>query len=940
MSRRERCSQIARLLFRFFAVIAIIFFVSFALAVSYIIVKPREAGFVANYLMQHLNEVDEDISVNIDKVILSWNKEKFNIDLKIYDFDVEILEKEVLEIPELVININHSFFIGRAKLFIVDLYDLDLEIGESLFADDFVTSEDVKKDYDFLAYLQLFEKIYISNSKFRLGGDEEEFNIDKIAFAVLRKNGLDSLSLLGNVQYEIYDFPVDVECNIDSNQINDCKFILNNINSTYSQIVNLSQYITADFNFDLQCFARFKDGNFSSSSCEFINLDPGSIKISPENPAIDFERIFVRFDFNKDLSEFNIESLEFNNLSSNLIFSGKFAKGEEIEFAGNIKAKDFSVIDAEKYWPVSLRPSLRKWLLKSLEAGNITDSEVDFKVKYLQDAQKFAVEKLDIDVDFIDTRLAFSDKFLPLRNASGHIKFVNQRMDINFKNVELAGMKAQNLTASLANVGDEKGILNISSDISGKSENLLRFVAEKNLKKDHYNFWQKFLRGSEHHSKIELALRLNKKISQQDIKLDMYQKFSHLNNSLLKDDSQVLSVVSKKFGDSKFHIKPMLQDAKVVVERFNYQKKKGQDVKASFSIISNHKIMAINEIELKSHDLLVEGDMELANGRFRKLSFPKFQFGRNNFLVMLANDAMKTVKVSGSEIDLSNILKWGASGGKNKLNYIADIKLDRAHMPSGEKVSDVQGIVNCKSDCEFMLFSAKLSQDSEVNVKLQTDEKGRNILLETNDAGKLLNVLDSSDRIIGGKLKIEALQKKGEADYLADFELKSFSVARVKLFNELSKIKAFSWVEEELIKNGKVYFETGRGKMRMMERNVELTNFAASGNLVGITSKGNIDLNAHNLDLEGVLVPAYKINSLLGLKNIPFVGKILTGGEGEGLFSVSYKMQGDYTKNVDIKFNPLSATTPSFLRKIFDVIDFVLPGKKEKKGDSKKTQKK
>jgi hypothetical protein len=435
-------------------------------------------------------------------------------------------------------------------------------------------------------------------------------------------------------------------------------------------------------------------------------------------------------------------------------------------------------------------------------------------------------------------------------------------------------------------------------------------------------------------------LKLNKKISQQDLRLDMYHKLARLNNSFLRDDSQVLLAVSKKFGDNKFHIKPMLQDAKVVVEKFNYQKKKGQDVNASFAIVSNPKMIAINEIKLKSKDLLIEGSMELSNGRFRKLSFPKLQFGRNNLLLMLANDAMKTVKISGTEVDLSNILKWRSSEGKNKLNFIADIKLDHAHMPSGEKVSDVQGIVNCQSNCGFMLFSAKLSQDSEVNVKLQTDEQGSNILLETNDAGKLLNVLDSSDRIIGGKLKIEALRKKGEADYSADLELKSFFVARVKLFNELSKLKAFSWVEEELIKNGKVYFETGRGKIAMMERNLEVTKFAASGSLVGITSKGNIDLNAHTLDLEGVLVPAYKINSLLGLKNIPFVGKVLTGGEGEGLFSVLYQMQGDYQKDVKIKFNPLSATTPSFLRKIFDVIDFVLPGKKAEKDHTKKIQKK
>ncbi|MDP1670724.1 MAG: hypothetical protein Q8L63_01430, partial [Alphaproteobacteria bacterium] len=57
---------------------------------------------------------------------------------------------------------------------------------------------------------------------------------------------------------------------------------------------------------------------------------------------------------------------------------------------------------------------------------------------------------------------------------------------------------------------------------------------------------------------------------------------------------------------------------------------------------------------------------------------------------------------------------------------------------------------------------------------------------------------------------------------------------------------------------------------------------------------------------------------------VPVLGKILLGGENEGIFAINYSASGS-SDNPDIFVNPLSALTPGFLRKIFELGDATAP---------------
>ena len=86
--------------------------------------------------------------------------------------------------------------------------------------------------------------------------------------------------------------------------------------------------------------------------------------------------------------------------------------------------------------------------------------------------------------------------------------------------------------------------------------------------------------------------------------------------------------------------------------------------------------------------------------------------------------------------------------------------------------------------------------------------------------------------------------------------------------------------------------------------------FSLGGNIKGIT-----EIDKQEISLEGIIVPAYAINSFLN--KIPLIGQVITGIEGDGLIGVNFQVTGTY-EEPNYNVNPLSILTPGILRSIFD----------------------
>jgi uncharacterized protein YhdP len=111
-----------------------------------------------------------------------------------------------------------------------------------------------------------------------------------------------------------------------------------------------------------------------------------------------------------------------------------------------------------------------------------------------------------------------------------------------------------------------------------------------------------------------------------------------------------------------------------------------------------------------------------------------------------------------------------------------------------------------------------------------------------------------------------------------------------------------------------VAFERLWGDLRFEDSTVSTSTLRAVGGSLGLTANGRVDVASGNLAVSGLVVPAYELSQILG--QIPLIGEILIGAEGEGLVAVSYDIVGTLS-DPEVSVNAASALAPGILRRVF-----------------------
>ncbi|MCK5445646.1 MAG: AsmA-like C-terminal domain-containing protein, partial [Rhodospirillaceae bacterium] len=110
-------------------------------------------------------------------------------------------------------------------------------------------------------------------------------------------------------------------------------------------------------------------------------------------------------------------------------------------------------------------------------------------------------------------------------------------------------------------------------------------------------------------------------------------------------------------------------------------------------------------------------------------------------------------------------------------------------------------------------------------------------------------------------------------------------------------------------------FDKLRVPFRIERGIIDIGASKAQGPSLGLTFQGQVTQSMQQVNINGIIVPAYGLNSLFN--KIPLVGDILLGGKDEGLFALTYRIEGP-ADNPKFTINPLSALAPGILRKIFE----------------------
>ena len=326
-------------------------------------------------------------------------------------------------------------------------------------------------------------------------------------------------------------------------------------------------------------------------------------------------------------------------------------------------------------------------------------------------------------------------------------------------------------------------------------------------------------------------------------------------------------------------------------------------------LIKVDKLDFLTEKLLVSTNLLFKGGSEL-----ERIYVNRFIKDKNNFKaqVQFIDGKYDHMKIEGESLDFKSFKSYG-EGELN--NIVLNLNIDNfyydniyfGHMSVESEIKDNQ----------LVKFKGNISDNKKTNIRfaniMDKQSELNKINIEFDDFGKFLNKSSLSEAFIEGEGTATLYFK--ELNLLSGrLEITDSSIKNASFLARLLQLASFTGLLEILTNEGIPFDKitvnfTNKNSIINIEE-AKFQGFSLGGNLKGFT-----DIDEQKLSLEGIIVPAYAINTLLN--KIPLIGQVITGIEGDGLIGVNFKVTGTYDEP-SYNVNPLSILTPGILRSVFD----------------------
>jgi uncharacterized protein YhdP len=200
-----------------------------------------------------------------------------------------------------------------------------------------------------------------------------------------------------------------------------------------------------------------------------------------------------------------------------------------------------------------------------------------------------------------------------------------------------------------------------------------------------------------------------------------------------------------------------------------------------------------------------------------------------------------------------------------------------------------------------------------------SEQRPEALWVQTNDLGAVLRAMNLHDGLIGGQTQIagQTLLAGASGPLRGHLEVKDFTLQQAPILARVLAAASLPGILK-LLNNDGLAFSKLSGDFELGEGIITMKQLRAHGGALGLTVKGTVDVKTSSLNLKGTVIPFYGLNTLLS--HIPVVGSLLSGGKGEGLISVTYRLTGKLA-DPQVAVNPASVLTPGFLRGIFDLFE-------------------
>lgn len=343
---------------------------------------------------------------------------------------------------------------------------------------------------------------------------------------------------------------------------------------------------------------------------------------------------------------------------------------------------------------------------------------------------------------------------------------------------------------------------------------------------------------------------------------------------------------------------------------------------ASFNLLWTDDELQISESKFVSQELLFNGSFAYDNltGALKRAEVSRYIAGKNNFVLSAKQrtDGVLDVTINASSLNAQDFIKTIFNKSTNPSffsNINLALKADKIFALNDVAIKNLS--IEAEQRQGFWTrvnMLAGLDTSGAVQLSLNYEKNLRRLRFESDNAGRVALGFDVFRNADGGKIQLLAELNVFDDQLTAKGVLEASDVHLVRssaLIDALENTETAGL--DAVIRPEGVTFHTLSFPFVLSKNIFDISGGQANGPSFGFTVEGQIDQTFERMNLNGVVVPAYTLNSLLG--KIPVIGDILTGGEGRGIFSLNYRVSGS-RENPKIEFNPVSVITPGILRLI------------------------
>jgi hypothetical protein len=164
----------------------------------------------------------------------------------------------------------------------------------------------------------------------------------------------------------------------------------------------------------------------------------------------------------------------------------------------------------------------------------------------------------------------------------------------------------------------------------------------------------------------------------------------------------------------------------------------------------------------------------------------------------------------------------------------------------------------------------------------------------------------------GGTLDIK--RETSSKDFsVTEIKLNNFYLKEMPILTQILSVASLTGILDTLEGKG-VFFKEAYLKYELLNNELKIIECYGTGPSLGFIIEGRVGADDFT-SLSGSIAPANTINNIV--RDIPLVGKILTGKKGDGIFGASFKIKG--TDELKTEVNPIRTITPRFIQRFIGV---------------------